>query len=884
MLLSPARHFLVLVLLVSLPVGTVPVAANGVTARAVNTWTADGTVQAAVVGDGVVFVGGTFRTFGPRLGSLVAVDRLTNEPLPWPKFDGGDVSNVLRDGGGGYTVFGSFTMVDDVSVTGPVRITAEGRLDPIFRWPLPIQPDRAFIAANRLVVSRVYQSALMDPRSGRVLAGPFPFAVQAAATGPRGELVALTYTATSRHALVRLNVETGAIEHLLHEAPSGVFLSALAVAGEHAYIASWGGSFNPDGQVLEVEVAGGPPRRLADVKGGQAGRGTSPPVAAIVPHDGRLFIQGELTAVNGTPFGGYDPYLALALDAGTGSLTGWRAAAGASGRLLAADGNRLLFDSALGAAATSQVARGLYALDDETGAYTGWSLPVLAELSNAVRGLVVEPHRLIVGGRLAGVGLEHRSGIAAISLPSGRPTSWRAEQGTATLALGIAGTRVFATHDLGRRIVEYDAVTGTRTDWQAAIGGSIIRLQAETGRLFVSGTFTAIDGVARPSLASFDISGDIPRLDSWAPALASAEAAAFLTRGGTVVAAGRFRTTAGAAFRSLLALDARSGAVLPWTPALNGNPPATDIATTGDRIFVAGGFTAVNGQPRAAVAAFDLSGQLLPWQPDLEPGSVWTPRLVLFDDRLYVSTGFPTGGAALDLLTGRRVAWQPESARPHASMLAVPSLGLLRYGIHPLSGPLEGAFGFHQRISDIAPVTGLRALSSGVLQLQWNAAAGAERYIVEAGTAPDLSNLAAFDTRSAATTFISLVAAGRYFIRVRGANEGGVGPVSNEIVVVSGPGACVSPPNRPESLQATVAGQTASLTWQPPATGEPVARYALDLVSGPGAPVTLARTTSPSFAGSAPPGSYAIAVRAENACGTSPPSDTLTVTIGATLR
>ncbi len=64
----------------------------------------------------------------------------------------------------------------------------------------------------------------------------------------------------------------------------------------------------------------------------------------------------------------------------------------------------------------------------------------------------------------------------------------------------------------------------------------------------------------------------------------------------------------------------------------------------------------------------------------------------------------------------------------------------------------------------------------------------ATSYILEAGTAPGLSNITTFNTGSAATTFVVPgVPPSTYYVRLRAANALGASPVSNEVVVVVSP-------------------------------------------------------------------------------------------------
>jgi len=75
--------------------------------------------------------------------------------------------------------------------------------------------------------------------------------------------------------------------------------------------------------------------------------------------------------------------------------------------------------------------------------------------------------------------------------------------------------------------------------------------------------------------------------------------------------------------------------------------------------------------------------------------------------------------------------------------------------------------------------------SGGVVHLSWNPPAGdassAASYVVEAGSAAGLSNLAVVNV-GATTRFSAAVPAGVYYIRVRAANARGVGAPSNEVV------------------------------------------------------------------------------------------------------
>jgi len=93
---------------------------------------------------------------------------------------------------------------------------------------------------------------------------------------------------------------------------------------------------------------------------------------------------------------------------------------------------------------------------------------------------------------------------------------------------------------------------------------------------------------------------------------------------------------------------------------------------------------------------------------------------------------------------------------------------------------------------------------------------------------------------------------------------------------------CSAPPSPPVSVSHAVEGNRAILRWEPPAEG-PVTTYIIEAGSTPGTNnqgTFVAPATSTTFEREAPPGVYYVRLFARNACGTSAPSQELTVTIG----
>jgi glucose/arabinose dehydrogenase len=164
------------------------------------------------------------------------------------------------------------------------------------------------------------------------------------------------------------------------------------------------------------------------------------------------------------------------------------------------------------------------------------------------------------------------------------------------------------------------------------------------------------------------------------------------------------------------------------------------------------------------------------------------------------------------------------------------------------------------------------------IALSWTRAAGAMSYRLEAGTAQGLADLFAGDIGDVAW-LQTVVLPGTYVARVRAVNPMGVSAASNEaIVTVAGAAVCATAPTAPAGYTAQTGGLIAALSWlpSPGASG-----YQLEAGSAPGlANLVVARVGSgTTFAATAPAGRYYTRLRAVNACGVSPPSVEVPITL-----
>jgi hypothetical protein len=182
--------------------------------------------------------------------------------------------------------------------------------------------------------------------------------------------------------------------------------------------------------------------------------------------------------------------------------------------------------------------------------------------------------------------------------------------------------------------------------------------------------------------------------------------------------------------------------------------------------------------------------------------------------------------------------------------------------------------------------TGFAAVIVGSnVTLMWNAPAGGAvvSYVIEAGTAPGLSNITTFDTNNAATSLTVIgVPAGTYHARVRRRNADGLsGPSSDVVVMVGGAGPCTGTPAAPTGLTGSANATTASLAWN---SVNGAAAFIIEAGSMPGASdlaVIDTGSAATSFVGAAPAGTYYVRIRVRTVCGTSAVSNEVIVTVGA---
>ncbi len=176
--------------------------------------------------------------------------------------------------------------------------------------------------------------------------------------------------------------------------------------------------------------------------------------------------------------------------------------------------------------------------------------------------------------------------------------------------------------------------------------------------------------------------------------------------GSRVYVGGSFTTANGVARYRIAAYNASTGALITtFAPQLDASVNA--IVATNTTVYIGGAFSNANGVARSRLAAFDLNGNLLSWAPTADNNEVETMVMSPDGTRLLVGGSFTSanntssayGLASLDPTTGALYPWGAESvvqdAGSAAAILQLTTDGTNVYGngyVFGAGGNLEGTF------------------------------------------------------------------------------------------------------------------------------------------------------------------------------------------------
>lgn len=836
----------------------IPVHADPLTTTRLH-WVTDGAVQtAAVLGDSL-YIAGTFTRVAPSsgaVGSLYPLSTASGAFLPGMARPEGEVYDVEPDGVGGYYVAGNFESFGGVARAGLAHIRTDGDLDTVFVPPEPFasrpvssvaRGGDAVFAIDRNGVMAVDATtgasrwSASDARSGalvvdgtRVIAFGVQFSGQPVVVaydqasgaklwqtivpfGATGDAVVVGSRLIVSAGLTALSLATGAIDATWTPPTTPGWINALAVVGSTLYI---GGNFTTFGGAARANLAAVDVATAQLTSWAPAADGA---VLDLLDGGAGLYVAGEFTTLAGGARGG----LGL-VDAG-GLLQSWQPATHSQRVRTVAPGPAGVLIAGGAQALTGSVARpgtAAFSLNNDS------LLPWAPTIPGGVPSMLASGERVLVNT------FDASSAVLEARDPVSGAVVWAKSQLTAGLAAAgaVFGTDASVTPS---RLVKLDPTTGgIDGNWTPALTSAFAPVAADESHVvFASGNwFVEVDadtgaiGPVREALPGCSYGGQhscqvgIQRaaIDGSTMYLGLSE-----FRSGT----GMFLPDA-----RVIGVDRRSGRQTVLSSGMGNSRFVSDLATADGQLLSA----VLPGGPLAVVTLLDAEGRGRPWG-----SSVSLREQVNAPVRFTVlATDIVVSGvqrSSTDPVQGVAVLPRQPAASPHA--LTWSTLG-------------------------------------NRLTLRWAPPASAPAgYLLEAGSAPGLANLALIPLGSV-TEFTANAPTGTFFVRVRAAGTSGDAAIAtNEVAVTVG---CATPPQPPTDLVARLDGGLVTLRWSPPAAELTGFQLEAGTVAGSSniATVPLGQDVV-EFSAAAPPGVYFVRTRAVNGCGPSAPSTEVYFRVGA---
>lgn len=339
---------------------------------------------------------------------------------------------------------------------------------------------------------------------------------------------------------------------------------------------------------------------------------------------------------------------------------------GGSINSIAFNGNKLFFGGTqwmMGVAPRINLA----AINMVTGMPTAFDLKAEPRLyaSTPVSDVLVIGNTLYLGGEFESISGQPRNCLAAIDLLSGtlsnsfKPDPTNSPYNCSVHTLAASDSQLYVGGNFNTisgvtrsYLVAFDISSQSlNPSFLPSPNGIVQKVYYSQGYLYASGGFSSIGGANRQYLAKLDAmtgqatSFDAGSFDIWPHSIA--------VSGSTLYVGGTFSTISSQARGGIAALDVVSGSLSPFTAntlpgvGYSGNHGVVNaLSIAGDKLYVAGIFSAIAGSPRNNFAVFDLNQTLLPQNPlGVNTNGNNHPILALSASEPYVFLG---GGYLLD--------------------------------------------------------------------------------------------------------------------------------------------------------------------------------------------------------------------------------------------
>jgi hypothetical protein len=447
---------------------------------------------------------------------------------------------------------------------------------------------------------------------------------------------------------------------------------AVVATGTVVYV---GGCFTQiGGQSRDGLAALDPSTGTATGWNPELGPGPGGAVSAITVSGADVYVTGGFTQIGGQARNGV-----AALDATTAQATSWNPnlnanesnpIEGATEVATVATSGSQVFVGGSFSSAGGVIRKDLAAIDATTGEATAWNpgvVPVFKLVNEPIRAISVAGGVVYVGGSFSSVGGQPRANLAALDPTTGNATSWNPGASNPSSENSV-----------------------------------VAALLATPQAVYVGGSFTTLGGASRSNLGAVGTSSGTAT--SWNPQIAAPKADtehgvaavdSLALSGTTLYVGGDLTELGGQSRTSAGAVSTETGAATAWDPVLSGLFPGEAVTA---KILAVSGSTAYVTSNSGLIAVDATTGATLPWHPEISAGQTGAIQTAtVANGAVYL------GGAAVDAGSGLSLAWDPQLSSfafgsPASANVVVAS------GNHVY---LAGAF----RTTDLAAASGFAAFT-----------------------------------------------------------------------------------------------------------------------------------------------------------------------------
>jgi beta-propeller uncharacterized protein DUF5122 len=231
-------------------------------------------------------------------------------------------------------------------------------------------------------------------------------------------------------------------------------------------------------------------------------------------------------------------------------------------------------------------------------------------------------------------------------------------------------------------------VSANPDDYTPQTNGRVNAVAYLGGTVYIGGSFTSVDGLARNRLAAFDAADGT--LLPWNP---NANGTVFALKvspaGSRVYAGGDFTVVAGVGRARLAALNPSSNGAFAWKPYVNDTVKAVTTSNSGATVYAGGDFDSAAGAGRRHLAAFSATSAKLSttFKPNLSNGTGNFATVLSMDvsadgNTLYFGGDFALvngtsrrNAAAVSTVLATLRAWRPSATADVVGELTVSASG-----------------------------------------------------------------------------------------------------------------------------------------------------------------------------------------------------------------